>query len=81
MADPVLWQFKYSHYNEKARWALDFKRIPHRRRSLLPGLHIPPILWMTGSRYSLLRVRWRQDLPRCRPLPSSEPRPRCRTTS
>ena len=24
MADPVLWQFKYSHYNEKARWALDF---------------------------------------------------------
>jgi glutathione S-transferase len=50
MAHPVLWQFKYSHYNEKVRWALDFKRIPHRRRSLLPGAHILPILWMTGQK-------------------------------
>ncbi len=50
MADPVLWQFKYSHYNEKARWALDFKRIPHVRRSLLPGAHVPRVLWMTGQK-------------------------------
>jgi glutathione S-transferase len=34
---PVLWHYTFSNYNEKARWALDFKRIPHRRRSLLPG--------------------------------------------
>jgi glutathione S-transferase len=34
---PVLWQYTFSNYNEKARWTLDFKRIPHRRRSLLPG--------------------------------------------
>jgi glutathione S-transferase len=34
---PVLWQYSFSNYNEKARWALDFKRIPHRRRSLMPG--------------------------------------------
>jgi glutathione S-transferase len=34
---PVLWQYSFSHYNEKARWALDFKGIPHRRRSVLPG--------------------------------------------
>jgi glutathione S-transferase len=34
---PLLWQYSFSNYNEKARWALDFKRIPHRRRSLLPG--------------------------------------------
>ena len=34
---PVLWQYSFSNYNEKARWALDFKGIPHRRRSLLPG--------------------------------------------
>jgi glutathione S-transferase len=33
---PVLWQYSFSNYNEKARWALDYKRIPHRRRSLLP---------------------------------------------
>lgn len=51
MADlPVLWQFKYSHYNEKARWALDFKKIPHVRRSLLPGAHVPRVLWMTGQK-------------------------------
>ena len=50
MANPVLWQFKYSHYNDKARWALDFKRIPHTRRSLLPGAHIPRVLWMTGQK-------------------------------
>jgi glutathione S-transferase len=50
MADPVLWQFKFSHFNEKARWALDCKRVAHRRRSVLPGAHIVPILWMTGQK-------------------------------
>jgi glutathione S-transferase len=40
MADrPVLWQLQISHYNEKVRWALDYKRIPHRRRSMMPGVH------------------------------------------
>ena len=36
---PLLWQLRFSHFNEKARWALDYKRIPHRRRSLAPGPH------------------------------------------
>lgn len=49
-AAPVLWQFRHSHYNEKVRWALDWKRIPHRRRSLLPGPHVPRVLWMTGQK-------------------------------
>ena len=34
---PVLLQYSFSNYNEKARWALDFKGIAHRRRSLMPG--------------------------------------------
>jgi glutathione S-transferase len=34
---PTLWQYSFSHFNEKARWALDHKRIPHVRRSLLPA--------------------------------------------
>jgi glutathione S-transferase len=34
---PVLWQYSFSNYNEKARWALDYKGVAHRRRSLLPG--------------------------------------------
>ena len=39
VAAPVLWQLQVSHYVEKVRWALDYKRVPHIRRSLLPGLH------------------------------------------
>src|ERR671917_1674611 len=35
---PVLWHLEPSHYNEKARWALDYKRIPHVRRAVTPGL-------------------------------------------
>jgi glutathione S-transferase len=35
----ILWHIEISHYNEKARWALDFKSIPHIRRTPLPGLH------------------------------------------
>ena len=47
---PVLWQFKASHFNEKARWALDWKGIRHERRSLLPGPHAPVVLWLTGQK-------------------------------
>jgi glutathione S-transferase len=37
-----------SHYSEKARWALDHKQIPHRRRAApAPGLHIPAAIWLT----------------------------------
>jgi glutathione S-transferase len=39
MSAPVLWHLKVSHYNEKARWALDHKRIPHIRRAVVPGRH------------------------------------------
>src|SRR3954470_4935469 len=35
--EPVLWQYSFSNYNEKARWALDYKGIRHERRSLMPG--------------------------------------------
>jgi glutathione S-transferase len=32
-----LWQYSFSNYNEKVRWALDYKSIPHVRHSMLPG--------------------------------------------
>jgi glutathione S-transferase len=35
----VLWHLKVSHYNEKARWALDHKRVAHVRRAAVPGRH------------------------------------------
>jgi glutathione S-transferase len=34
---PVLWQYNFSNFNEKVRWALDYKRVAHVRHSLLPG--------------------------------------------
>lgn len=40
MSLPVLWQLRLSHYNEKARWALDHKRVPHVRRTALPAFHV-----------------------------------------
>ena len=49
MDTPELWQFTSSHFNEKARWALDFKRVPHVRHSLIPGFHVPVVKRMTGK--------------------------------
>lgn len=36
-ATPILWQYNFSIYAVKACWALDYKGVPHRRRSLMPG--------------------------------------------
>src|SRR3954454_9310145 len=52
---PVLWQLQISHYNEKVRWALDYKRIPHTRRSMMPGLHQLICKHRTGSVTSPVR--------------------------
>jgi glutathione S-transferase len=49
MDTPELWQFTRSHFNEKARWALDFKRVPHIRHSLIPGFHVSVVKRMTGK--------------------------------
>jgi glutathione S-transferase len=35
---PVLWHLEVSHYNEKARWALDLKGVAHVRRAVTPAL-------------------------------------------
>ena len=42
---PVLWHIEISHYNEKARWALDQKGIEHERRAPTPGAHMS---WRCG---------------------------------
>lgn len=44
-----LLQFLGSPYNEKVRWALDLKRVAHRRRALLPGPHVAATLRLTGQ--------------------------------
>ena len=44
-----LFQFRYSHYNEKVRWALDHKGLSHKRTDLLPGPHARTIKKLTGQ--------------------------------
>ncbi|MBM4247616.1 MAG: glutathione S-transferase [Deltaproteobacteria bacterium] len=44
-----LLHFRCSPYNEKVRWALDLKRVPHTRTPLLPGPHLPRMRKLTGS--------------------------------
>ena len=59
MPIPMLWHIPLSHYNEKVRWTLDYKRIPHHRRVLGPNYlfkawratgqgHLP-ILWLNDK--------------------------------
>ena len=51
--EPLLWHIPISHYNEKARWALDFKRVPHRRRAIPGGFHMIAALALThGAGYT-----------------------------
>ena len=45
----TLHQFEFSHFNEKARWALAFKGVPHSRTSYLPGPHMPAIKKLSGQ--------------------------------
>ena len=58
MDTPLLWHIPLSHFNEKVRWTLDYKRIPHRRQVLGAGYLIRawratgrgtlPILFLDG---------------------------------
>jgi len=46
-SQPTLWQIDVSHYSEKARWALAWKDVEHRRRGPVPGAHMAVALWLT----------------------------------
>lgn len=50
MNQPELWQMPFSMYPEKARWALDYKRVPHIRHSLLPGPHAAQLMPRFGQK-------------------------------
>ncbi len=50
MNHPELWQMRFSMYPEKARWALDYKGVPHVRHSLLPGPHAAQLLPRFGQK-------------------------------
>ncbi len=52
----VLWHIEVSHYNEKARWALDYKGIPYSSRVPMPGLHKVSALVATRGKHQRLPV-------------------------
>jgi glutathione S-transferase len=52
----VLWHIEVSHYNEKARWALDYKGVPHELRTPMPGLHRARALMLTRGAHDRLPV-------------------------
>jgi glutathione S-transferase len=56
--DSVLWHIPVSNFNEKARWALDYKRVPHQRRDPPPGAHMPIALVLTrrSVTFPVLRI-------------------------
>src|SRR5438309_1206742 len=49
-SQPILWHIEISHYNEKVRWALDYKEVEHEVRAPMPGLHMGVALWLTRGR-------------------------------
>jgi glutathione S-transferase len=50
----VLWHIEVSHYNEKARWALDYKSIAHELRVPMPGMHGVNALALTRGKHRRL---------------------------
>ncbi len=52
----VLWHIEISHYNEKARWALDYKGIPYELRTPMPGTHRLTALRLTRGKHDRLPV-------------------------
>jgi glutathione S-transferase len=54
---PVLWQIKVSHYNEKARWALAFKGVAHKRVTPLPLFGSLPAAWLMTRRLTFPVLR------------------------
>ena len=59
MTTPVLYHIEVSHYNEKARWALDYKGVPHRRKAPMPMAHMAWAAAMTRGKsktFPILRM-------------------------
>lgn len=61
-AVPTLCHIPLSHYNEKVRWALDYKGIPHVRR--VPGFDYLIRNWL-ATRQGKLPILWLDGQPVC----------------
>jgi len=59
----VLHMFPSSHYNEKARWALDWKGLEHTRIPYLPGPHAPQMQRLSGQQQTPVLVMGERVIP------------------
>ncbi len=48
-ADLALYQFAFSHFGEKVRWALDWKGLDSDRHNLFPGFHARKTKALSGT--------------------------------
>ncbi|MCP4037373.1 MAG: glutathione S-transferase family protein [bacterium] len=46
----TLYEFSLSHYNEKARWALDYKGVDYHSNPVLPGFHAGILRKLSGQK-------------------------------
>ena len=54
---PTLYHIEISHYNEKARWALDYKHVAHVRKAPPPMLHVAWAFLLTrGATFPILKL-------------------------
>jgi glutathione S-transferase len=68
----VLWHIEVSHYNEKARWALDYKGIAYALKVPMPGLHGVRALRRYMWHYTLQDIDTVVDSLFTRPAPARE---------
>jgi glutathione S-transferase len=56
MSRVKLWHIPISHFNEKARWALDYKSVDHDLLAPMSGPHMAVALWLTKGRQATFPV-------------------------
>lgn len=59
---------RFSHYNEKARWALDRFAVPYQEEPYMPIFHLWPVFWKTLFRKSLGKKADRVSSPLSTPV-------------
>jgi glutathione S-transferase len=58
----TLYQFPISHYCEKVRWALDYKKLTYKKINLLPGLHITKARKLSDSSFLPILVHNKKSI-------------------
>jgi glutathione S-transferase len=58
-----LYSIPFSHYNEQARWVLDYHHVPYREHKYLPGYHMLPLMWAKKGKGKSDRISTKYSTP------------------